>query len=346
LILIVEDLHWIDPASEEYLTFMSDAVAAARAMLVCSHRPGYRHPFGDRSYHTRIAIRALTDPEMALMTSALLGAADIPTDLRALIARKAEGNPFFVEEVTKSLLEEGALRRENGDVVLARDIADVSIPDRIQDVIMARIDRLPDDRKHAIQLASVIGREFVLRLLERIAALADAVGPLVEELRGLELVYEKAAHPELAYMFKHALTHEVAYGSILIQRRKGLHRTIGAAIEEIYVDRLAEHTETLAHHFTLAEDWERALEYRGRAAEKALGSYANHAAAEHARRALEIAGRLGDRVPGVRRAHLEELLGESLFPVSEFRASGDAYRRAAALSGDPETRAGSSGAPR
>ncbi len=339
LVLLVEDLHWIDPASEEYLSFLSDAVAGTRALLICSHRPGYRHPFGDRSYHTRIAIRALTDAEMASMTTAMLGTSEIPGDLRELIARKAEGNPFFVEEVTKSLLEEGALRREHGRIELSRDMADVIIPDRIQDVIMARIDRLSDDRKHAIQLASVIGREFVLRLLERITELGDAVGPLVEELRGLELVYEKAAHPELAYMFKHALTHDVAYGSILIQRRKGLHRAIGSAIEELYADRLAEHTETLAHHFTLGEDWERALLYRERAVEKALASYANHAAAEHARRALEIARRLGERVPRQRLAHLEKVLGRALFFVSEFRASGDAYRRAAALSDEPSERA-------
>jgi predicted ATPase len=143
---------------------------------------------------------------MASMTNALLGTAEIPGDLRELIARKAEGNPFFVEEVTKSLLEEGALRRKDGRLELAQDIGAVSIPDRIQDVIMARIDRLPDDRKHAIQVASVIGREFVLRLLERITELGDAVGPLVDELRALELVYEKAAHPGSPHVQRPHLT--------------------------------------------------------------------------------------------------------------------------------------------
>ncbi|HUE29238.1 MAG TPA: AAA family ATPase, partial [Verrucomicrobiae bacterium] len=339
LVIVIEDLHWIDPASEEYLAFLSDAVPATRALLVCSHRPGYRHPFGDRSYHVRITLRALSASDTAAMTGGLLGTADMPPALRELIARKAEGNPFFVEEVTKSLLEEGALRREDGRIVLARDLAQVSVPDSIQGVLMARIDRLPDEPKHAIQVASVIGREFALRLLARITDLGAKVHGLVDELRGLELIYEKAAHPELAYMFKHALTHDVAYESILVQRRKALHRLIGTTIEELYADRLAEHYETLALHFTRGEEWERALHYHERAAEKAFDAYANQAAAEHCRQALAIAGRLGERVPAERRRRLEEMLGTVTFYVSEFRASGDAYARAAEASPDPVLRA-------
>src|SRR4029077_14479832 len=119
-----------------YLAFLADVVAATRALLVCSHRPGYRHPFGDRSYHLRIALRPLSVPDTAAMTGALLGSADMPSVVRELIALKAEGNPFFVEEVTKSLVEEGALRREDGRIVLARDLADVAVPDSIHDVLM------------------------------------------------------------------------------------------------------------------------------------------------------------------------------------------------------------------
>ncbi len=330
LVVVIEDLHWIDPASEEYLAFLSDVVAATRALLVCSHRPGYSHPFGDRSYHLRISLRALSDPDTAAMTGALLGSVDMPPAVRELIARKAEGNPFFVEEVTKSLVEEGALRREDGRIVLARDLADVAVPDSIQDVLMARIDRLPDDPKRAIQIASVIGREFALRLLQRITDLGDKVTGLVDELRGLELIYEKTEHPELAYMFKHALTHDVAYASILVQRRKALHHLIGNTIEQLYADRLSEQYETLALHFTRGEDWEKALDYHQRAAEKAADGYANHAVVEHCRQALAVAGRLGDRVAEERRRQLEELLGTASFFVSEFRTSGDAYARAAA----------------
>jgi class 3 adenylate cyclase/tetratricopeptide (TPR) repeat protein len=329
LVVVIEDLHWIDPASEEYLAFLGDVVPATRALLVCSHRPGYVHPFGDRSYHVRIGLDALSETDTATMTAAILGAADVPAELRALIASKAEGNPFFVEEVTKSLLEDGSLRRNDGRIVLARPLADLAVPDRIQDVLMARIDRLADDPKRAIQVASVIGREFAVRLLERITEAGDRVQALVDELRAVELVYEKAAHPELAYMFKHALTHDVAYESMLLQRRRTLHRMIGEAIEELYADRLAEHYETLAFHFERGEVWERALHYHELAAEKAAEAFANHAVAEHCRQALAIADRLGSAVGAGRRRHLLETLGMATFFVSEFRSSGEAFDAAA-----------------
>ncbi|HJQ82476.1 MAG TPA: AAA family ATPase, partial [Candidatus Binatia bacterium] len=335
LVLVVEDLHWIDPASEEFLTFLADAVPASRTLLVCSYRPGYRQPFGDRSYQTRIGIEALSTVEMSAVTASLLGTADVPDPVRALIVAKAEGNPFFVEEVTRSLLEDGTLRRENGRVVLARDLAEIAVPDTIQDVLIARIDRLADDARRAIQVAAVIGREFAFRLLERITEAGRGVRTQVEELRALELIYEKVAHPELAFMFKHALTHDVAYASVLDDRRRELHRTIALAIEELYADRLAELYETLAHHFERAEDWERALDYHERAAAKAADQFANRTVVEHCRRALAIADRLGDRVPPDRRRGLEVRIGAACFYTSDFSDSADAFERAARTAGEP-----------
>jgi tetratricopeptide (TPR) repeat protein len=212
------------------------------------------------------------------------------------------------------------------------------VPDSIHGVLMARLDRLDDEPKHALQMASVIGREFALRLLARVTEIGEGVSTLVSELRALELIYEKAAHPELAYMFKHALTHDVAYESILVQRRKELHRSIGRAIEELYEDRLPEHYETLALHFTRAEDWPRAFDYQTRAAEKAIGSYANHAAVAHCREALAIADRLGDAVGASARCHLEEMLGTANMWITEFAESGEALRRAAGFADTPERR--------
>src|SRR5262249_56847999 len=136
----------------------------------------------------------------------------------------AEGNPFFVEELVKSLLEDQTLKYENGQIALARDLRDITVPDTIQDVLIARIDRLAEESRRAIQVASVIGREFALRLLARISEAGDHIRTQVEELRSLELIYEKALHPELAYMFKHALTHDVAYGSVVRDRRRALHQ--------------------------------------------------------------------------------------------------------------------------
>ena len=339
LVMVCEDLHWIDPASEEYLTFLADAVPAMRTLLICSYRPGYRHPFGDRTYHVRVLLRPLGAVEMAEITQSLLGTADVPESVRRLIAAKAEGNPFFVEEVTRSLLEDGSLRREGGHVVLARDLEDLAVPDTIQDVLTARLDRLADDARRAIQVASVIGREFALRLLERIMEAGETVRTQVDELRALELIYQKAAHPELAFMFKHALTHDVAYESVLLERRQQLHRTIGLAIEELYADRLAELYETLAHHFERGEDWQRALDYHERAAARAAESFANRAVIAHSRAALAIAERLGDALPDARRRGLEEMLGFASFFASEFQASGDAFRQASALSTEPAPRA-------
>ena len=329
LVFVVEDLHWIDAASEELLGYLSDAIPAISALFIFTHRPGYRHPFGDRSYHVRAALQPLSRDETSRLTSALLDVPQLPEELSALIARKADGNPFFVEEVTKSLLEDGAVRLEDGRALLTRGLDRISVPDSIQDVLMARIDRLAEDPKNAIQIASVIGREFALRLLERIVEVGDQMQSVVDELRALELIYEKARHPELAFMFKHALTHDVAYQSLLIARRKALHQIVGSAIEELYQDRLSEYYETLAHHFTCAEDWERALDYHERAARKSANTFANQAAAEQCRLALEIAERLES--PPERRRDLEELLARVLYDMSDVRAAAEAFMRCAEL---------------
>lgn len=338
LVLVAEDLHWVDPASEEFLTFLSEMVPASRILLICSHRPGYQNPFGDRSYHLRLTLRPLSGGEIAEVAGSLLQAEVLPSEVRRLVASKAEGNPFFVEEVTKSLLEEGALRQRDGRVLLTRDVADVAVPDTIQEVLLARIDRLASDARQAIQMASVIGREFALRLLDRIVETGGVESHLVE-LRALELIYEKALHPELAYMFKHALTHEVAYESVVSERRRDLHRTIGAAIEELYADRLPEHYEALAHHFERGEDWPRALDYHARAAVKASESYANRAVIEHCQAAIAIANRLGDAAPREDVMKIHQLLGTTAYYMSQFSLSARAFQNAAlAAAAVPEAR--------
>jgi len=339
LIVVVEDLHWIDPASEEYVGFLSEVVPTARVLLLLSHRTGYVVPFPNRSYHLNVALPPLTGSDMAAMTGSVLGSEEIPGALRLLIANKAEGNPFFVEELSRSLLEEGALRREEGRILLARDLDEISVPDTIQDVLIARIDRLEEESRRAIQMASVIGREFALRLLARITDAGERIQSQVEELRSLELIYEKALHPELAYMFKHALTHDVAYESVVLERRKSLHRIIGSVIEELYADRLPEHYETLAHHYGRGEDWEKALRYHERSAEKAAETHANRAVVEHCRAGLAIIDRLGERDTGDARCRLNERIGRACFYLSEYVASASAYEEAAAVSRDPEKRA-------
>ena len=338
LVICIEDLHWIDEASEEFLTFLAESLPTAHALLLCSYRPGYQHAFGDRSYHQRLALGALSPSETADMAGATLGVGSLPSEVEGLIAEKAEGNPFFIEEVAASLLEDGSLRCEDGAVLLTRTREEISVPDTIQDILIARIDRLADESRHAIQIASVIGREFALRLLERITETGEQLRGQINELRSLELIYEKAMQPELAYMFKHALTHDVAYKSVHHERRSDLHRVIGLAIEELYADRLAEHYETLAHHFSEGHDWTRALHYHICAAEKAAASHANRSVVHHCEQGLTIAAKMGEAIDDPTVCNLEERNGLALFYLSEFSESGRAYERAAARAGNPNVR--------
>jgi predicted ATPase len=172
-VVVFEDLHWMDQATEAFLTFTADSIPTSRVLCLFTYRPGYVQPFGDRTYHTRLVLPALSRADTVQMTQAMLATEHLPEALQTLIVQKAEGNPFFVEEVVKSLRETGAIRREGDRYILARPLAEIVVPDTIQDVLMARIDRLPEAPKKTLQLAAVIGREFTRRLLERLADIRE-----------------------------------------------------------------------------------------------------------------------------------------------------------------------------
>ncbi len=293
LVVLVEDLHWIDEMSEDALNAMVDLVATAPVLLVLTHRPGYSHPLADRTYFSRLAISVLRPEESAIVAERVLGAETLPADLKNLITGKGEGNPFYIEEVTKSLVERGVLVKSNGSYALSLAAADVEVPDTIQEVILSRIDRLGPEAKGALQLASVIGREFTVRLLGRISDIEAGLDQLLGGLKVLELIYEKAYFPELAYMFKHALTHDVAYSTLLLERRKALHSLAASAIEELYAERLPEQYEALAYHYYEGQDWGKALEYLEKAGDKAAAAYANQDALDYYARAIETGERLG-----------------------------------------------------
>jgi class 3 adenylate cyclase/tetratricopeptide (TPR) repeat protein len=300
IVFVFEDLHWIDTSTEEYLGTLMDSVAGVPIMLVMTHRIGYAQPFGSRSFHTTLTLHSLSEAEALRMAGRVLGTEQFPHELRAALTEKAEGVPLFIEEVAKTLLDLGVLRRENGGYRMVKGIAEVGVPDTIQGIIMARLDRLGEDGKRTVQLASVIGRQFLQRLLERIAGLAGQLEGLLAELKALEIIYEQGLLPEPAYIFKHAVIQDVAYNSLLRERRKELHRAVGYAIEELYADRLADHTEELAHHFCQAEDWPQAFEYLVRSGGKAQDAYANQAALDYYARALEAARRLNPPVTAER----------------------------------------------
>jgi tetratricopeptide (TPR) repeat protein len=276
--VVFEDLQWMDQATQAFLTFFTDSLPTARVLCILTYRTGYVHPLGERTYHTRIALTTLSTTDSVHMAQALLTTEGLPAALQTLIAQRAEGNPFFVEEIIKSLQDMGAIRQAGDQAVLTRPLHEVIIPDTIQDIIMARIDRLAETPKRTLQLASVIGREFTRRLVDRLADLRAQTETCLQELKALELIYERSLFPELAYMFKHALIQDVTYNSLLVRRRQELHHLIGLAIEELYADRLNEQYEMLAYHFAKAEAWDKALDYLLKAAEKAVRAFATREA--------------------------------------------------------------------
>src|SRR5919202_729305 len=224
LVLVVEDLHWIDTSSEEFLTFLLDAVAGVPLFFLVTYRIGYTPPFGSRSFATTLTLHSFSEAETLAMAGHVLGMVQCPSELQPALMDKAEGVPLFIEEVTKTLLDLGVLQREDGSYRLVKRLSEVHVPDTIQGIIMARLDRLGDEGKRTVQLASVIGRQFLKKLLGRIAGLTDELDGLLRELKALEIIYEQGLLPEPAYIFKHAVIQDVAYNSLLRERRRELHR--------------------------------------------------------------------------------------------------------------------------
>jgi class 3 adenylate cyclase/pimeloyl-ACP methyl ester carboxylesterase len=336
LVLFVEDLHWIDTHSEEVIQLVLESIATVPVLVLLTHRPGYTPPFGEQTYYTRITLHRLSDTQMQSMVEGVLQSAGVPAEVVELIAQRAEGNPLFIEELCKSLVEDGTLQRANGGYRLTRAVSDVAIPGTIQDVIMARIDRLPETSKAALQIASVIGREFTARLIERVAGLQRDAPQALGELRAVELIYEKSIFPELAYMFKHALTHDVAYESLLRQRRRDLHRRVGEVIEELYAERLPEFYETLAWHFGQGEVWGKAVDYRLKAADQARSRFAYAEAVRYCEEAIDFLERHSGTNDTMVCAC--EALGDLRSLLGDFDAANQAYDRALDMVDTPATR--------
>jgi class 3 adenylate cyclase/pimeloyl-ACP methyl ester carboxylesterase len=336
VVVCIEDLHWIDRHSEEIIDLLLESIAAAPVLVLLTHRPGYAPPFGDQTYYSRITLHGLPEVQMRTMIEGVLPQTGLPAPVSALIARRAEGNPLFTEELCKALVEDGTLQWANRSYQLTRPLHELTVPSTIQDVIMARVDRLPDASKAALQIASVIGREFTARLVERVSTTEHEAAQALGELRAVELIYEKTLFPELAYMFKHALTHDVAYASLLRQRRKALHQRVGAVIEELYADRLPEFYETLAWHYAQGEIWPQALDYRLKAADQARARFAYPEAIAHCTEALTILERHDGPTDAILRTH--EGLGDLQSLVGQVELANQAYDRALEVVDAPTTR--------
>jgi class 3 adenylate cyclase/tetratricopeptide (TPR) repeat protein len=288
LILAVEDLHWIDKTSEDFLDYLIGFLPNARILLILLYRPEYTHTWGSKSYYGKIGLDQLSAQTSAELVQAILEGGDVTPEIAGLVLGRAGGNPLFVEELTHSLVENGSIQRKDDRFVLACKPSEIEVPETIQGIIAARMDRIEEKLKRIMQVASVIGREFSYRILQAITGMSEALKASLLNLQGLEFIYEKQLFPELEYIFKHALTQEVAYNSLLLKKRKEIHARIGQAIEQLFTERLEEYYEVLAYHYVKSHDKTKALQYLDLANQKTVQANAMEDAKAYFDQAMEM----------------------------------------------------------
>ena len=261
IVLAIEDLHWIDKTTEELVAYLIESIPSTCIMLILLYRPEYNHSWGNKSYYTKVNLDQLPASASAELVQAILEGGAVEPRLRDLVINRSSGNPLFMEELTHNLLENGSIQKKEEQFILRSAVGELEVPDTIEGIIAARMDRLEENLKRLLQVASVIGREFFFRILQSITGMREELKPHILTLQGLEFIYEKKIFPELEYIFKHALTQEVAYKSLLLKRRKEIHESIGKAMEELFPDRLGEFYEILAYHFSKGENNQKAYQY-------------------------------------------------------------------------------------
>jgi transcriptional regulator with AAA-type ATPase domain/tetratricopeptide (TPR) repeat protein len=307
LIIAVEDLHWIDRASEELLASLVERLPGVPVLLVTTYRPGYRPPWIEKSYATQIALAPLSVEESLTMAQSVSLARPLPDRLIRIILNRAEGNPFFVEELIRAVGDRGELP------------AGMRVPDTVQGVLMARIERLGEEPRRLLQTASVLGRAASLRVLETMWGDTEVLIALLRELERFEFLYEQRTGEDTLYVFKHALTQEVAYESLLAAKRRTLHAAAGAALELLCAGRLEDVYDRLAYHFAQTDETAKAVEYLTRAADKAMPRHAHMEAIAALETALSRVSKLP--LDGQDRLTLELVLrmANSLFFLGRFR---------------------------
>jgi len=288
VIALFEDLHWIDSETQELLDTLIDSLPTARVLLLVNYRPEYSHDWSSKTYYTQLRLNTLPSESAGQLLESLLGTDGAMASLKALLTAGTAGNPLFLEESVRTLVETRVLVGERGNYRLTQPVQGIQMPATVQAILASRLDRLPVEEKRLLQSAAVIGQDIPFILLQEIAGLAE------EELRrGLahlqtaEFLYEVSLFPDLEYMFKHALTHDVSYGSLLHDRRRSLHAATVAATERLYAERLPEHVERLAHHAVQGELWDKAVVYLRQAGAKAVQRSAAREALTFFDRAVE-----------------------------------------------------------
>ena len=301
VVVIFEDLHWIDAQTQTLLDLLVDGVANSRVLLLFNYRPEYRHEWTNKSYYSQLRLDPLGGSEGTAMLTALLGESVELNPLKRLIPERTGGNPFFIEEIVQALFDEGALVR-NGVVKVARPLTQVRLPATVQGILAARIDRQPSEHKQLLQTLAVMGKEVGLDLLRQVVPTVETqLHRMLADLQAGEFIYEQPAFPNAEYVFKHALTQEVAYNSLLIERRKLLHERTGQALESMFSDRLDDHVSELARHYSSSDNVIKAVEYLGRAGQQALQRCAPADATSHLTAAIRLLEKLPDDAERIQR---------------------------------------------
>ena len=332
VLLVFEDLHWIDSETQALLDTLVESLPTVRLLLLVNYRPEYQHGWGSKTYYAQLRLDPLPPASAEDFLQALLGDDPSLAPLKQLLIARTEGNPFFLEESVRTLVETGVLVGTPGAYHLAQALPAIQVPATVQAVLAARIDRLPSEAKRLLQTAAVIGTEVPCAVLQAMAELPEAaLHRGLAHLQAAEFLYEASLFPELVYTFKHALTHEVAYSGLLLERRRALHARIVEALEALAGDRGGEQVERLAHHALRGEVWAKALVYCRQAGEKAMVQSAYREAVGYFEQALGALAHL----PETRDRHeqaidLRLVLRTALFP------SGD-FERILALLGEAET---------
>lgn len=303
LLLIFEDLQWIDSETQALLDALFRDIQNARMLLLTSYRPEYGHPWEARPWHVLLGLAPLEPDSASSLLDVLIGNHRSVAPLKDLLIRTTEGNPFFLEESVRTMVESSTLEGERGDYLLTRPVSTIRLPATVQAVLAARIDRLSVEEKQLLQLAAVIGKNVPFALLKAVSGeVEEGMRVLLSRLQSADYLYEVQLFPDLEYSFRHTLTHEVAYGSLLQERRRQLHAQIVTALESLHADRQVEQIERLAHHAMRGEVWDKALAYCRQAGVKALERSACREAAGWLEQALEALAQLPENARSVEQA--------------------------------------------
>jgi class 3 adenylate cyclase/tetratricopeptide (TPR) repeat protein/ribosomal protein L40E len=314
LMVIFEDLHWIDEETQALLNLLADSIGTAKVLLLVNYRPEYTHQWNSKTYYTQLRLDPLGREGADEMLTAMVGDGAEVHPLKRLIIERTGGNPFFMEETVQVLLDEGALMRDGAAFRLTKTLGELKIPPTVQAILAARIDRLPADEKDLLHTLAVIGNEFQLSLVRAVIVKSDdELNRMLGNLQLAEFIYEQPAVGDIEYRFKHALTQEVAYNSVLVERRRQLHERIASAIEQVFTSQIDDHVAELANHYRRAGNSAKAIDYLLLAAEQNISRNASNEATAGLRDGLTLLGGITDEAERAgREAALQLALANTL----------------------------------